>query len=62
MALLNIIPAAQKFNPISLSGDTVTLLNNTKETADFFPAILVSLSATAVLIVLSILVFNKKKI
>ncbi|MCL2819942.1 MAG: ABC transporter permease [Oscillospiraceae bacterium] len=62
MALLNISPAIQKFNPISLSGDTLALLSGHKEIADFFPAVIICVSAIVILIIASILVFNKKKV
>jgi len=62
LALINIAPAAHKYNPISLSGSTLGLLNGQNETADFMPAMIICASAAVALFVLSILVFNKKKV
>ena len=62
LALINIAPATQKFNPISLAGDTLTVLSGHNEIADYLPAMLISAGAVVVLLVLSILVFNKKKV
>jgi ABC-2 type transport system permease protein len=58
--ILGIFPTLQKYNPISLSGDIVNLLNAQKAVADFMPATIVCIVLTVVLIMASILVFNKK--
>ena len=62
LALVNIAPAAQKYNPISLAGDTLTLLSGHNKTADFLPAMLISIGAVIVFIIMSIVIFNKKKV
>ena len=60
--LLNIIPGAQKYNPVILSGDTLNLLNAQKTVVDFMPAVLICAAATVLLLVTSVMVFNKKQI
>jgi len=62
MSLINISPAAQKYNPVSLAGATLGLLNDQSEAADFIPAIVICASAIILLIFASIILFNKKKI
>ena len=62
LSLLNIIPSVQKYNPIELAGDTLNLLNANKEVADFIPAIIICIIMTALLLVFSVLAFNKKRI
>ena len=62
MSLLSIAPAVQKYNPISLAGATLGLLNDQSGSADFVPAIIICSSAILILIIASIVVFNKKKI
>ncbi len=62
LTLLNIIPAMQAYNPISLAGNTINLLDGSKEIADFLPAMLITGGMTVVLLVMSIVVFNKKQV
>jgi len=61
LALLNIAPAVHRFNPISLAGDTLSLLSAQKEPADFLPAMIICASSVVLLTAMSIAVFNKKK-
>jgi len=62
LALVNISPAAQKYNPISLAGDTLTLLGGHTKPADYLPAMIICAGSVVVLLVLSIIIFNKKKV
>jgi len=62
MSLLNIAPAVQKFNPISLAGATLGLLNNQTKPDDFIPAIIICASIILLFLAASIIVFNKKKL
>jgi len=61
LALLNIAPSIHRFNPISLAGDTLSLLSAQKDTADFLPAMLICIASVVIFTVVSIAVFNKKK-
>ena len=61
MALLNIAPALHKFNPISLAGGTLELLSAHKEAADFSPAMIICTVAVVLMLVGSIVIFNRKK-
>ena len=62
LALLNIAPNVQKYNPISLAGDTLTLLSGHAKPADYLPAMIICAGSVLVFIVLSIIIFNKKKV
>ena len=62
LALISIVPDLQRFNPLSLSGGTVVLLNGTQHTEFFMPAILICLVAIITLIAASIVVFKRKHI
>ena len=62
MSLLNIAPVIRRFNPISLAGETLGLLNDQSVVADFTPAAILCASVIVLLIVGSIVVFNKKKL
>ena len=60
--LLNIIPKAQRYNPIILSGDTLYLLDAQKGMEDFIPAAAICAVATILLVTASVAIFNKKQI
>ena len=60
--LLNIMPSVQKYNPVMLAGDTLNLLSKQKEVADYIPAFIICAVAAVLLIVTSVVVFNKKKV
>lgn len=62
MSLINISPKLHKYNPITLSGDTLNLISGYKIPADYIPALSISIALTAVLIVASIVLFNRKQI
>lgn len=61
-SLISIAPNVAKFNPMSLSSGTLSLLTGTAKLSDFLPAIIICFIMTLVLIVASILVFDKKKL
>ena len=62
MLLLNISPELQKYNPVSLGGDTLNLLNGQKTPADFIPALIVCSAAAIALVMGTIWMFNKKQV
>ena len=62
MGLLNLAPALQKYNPISLSADTLNLINGTSKPEDFIPALIICLLITLAAIVDSILIFGRKQL
>ena len=62
LMLINIIPNMASYNPISLSGSTLTLLDGGQMAGDFIPAVMICGVAITTFMVLSIVVFWKKKI
>lgn len=60
--LLNIAPAIQKVNPISLVSKNMDLLTNKMEVSDIILPIVICLIATFIFISSSIAIFNKKSI
>ncbi len=62
MTLLNIIPAVQRFNPVTLSSGNMALLTAQRPVYDFTPALLVCAVMTSALIFVSIGLFNRKQV
>jgi len=62
MSVLNISPQLRKYNPISLTGDTLDLLNGTKVPADFIPALIICIALTVLFIAVSVFIFNRKQV
>jgi ABC-2 type transport system permease protein len=62
MMLLNIVPAVQKYNPMTLSADNMALLIMQKTASDFIPAIIICTISVFAIIITSIALFNKKQI
>ncbi|MDR0487896.1 MAG: hypothetical protein LBG99_00565 [Propionibacteriaceae bacterium] len=60
--LINIAPAAQKYNPISLAGGTFGILDSSATVDDFFPAALICVGVIVVTLVASIVVFDRKQL
>jgi len=60
--LLSIIPGSEKFNPLSLAGETLKLLTNEAAVADFAPAFIISGGLVVALIIAAIAVFNRKQV
>ncbi len=61
MTILNIVPAVQRFNPITLSSGNMALLTAQRVASDFTPAILVCTMLMVALIAISIGMFNRKQ-
>ena len=62
MALASIAPRTAKYNPISLAGSTVNLLNGGQPASDFIPALLICIGVILVGILASILIFDRKQL
>ena len=62
MGLLNIAPGVQKYNPASLAGDVLNLLNGQKAPSDFIPALVICAVMAAVSVTGSVLIFNRRQI
>jgi ABC-2 type transport system permease protein len=62
MMVLNIAPAVQKYNPVTLSSDNMALLTAQKAASDFTPAMIICAVAIIALIGASIGLFNKKQV
>ncbi len=60
--IVSIFPNTAKFNPITLSGGTLSLLSGKGEPSDFIPAVIICAALTIGLIISSVLIFNKKKV
>lgn len=60
--VVNIIPKAGKFNPVQLVSSNMSILEGTARLRDIYSALGVTAAATAALIVLGVIVFNKKQI
>ena len=62
MALVSIAPKAGKYNPISLAGNVVNLLNGSQPASDFIPALWICVGLIAVGILASVLIFDRKQL
>jgi len=62
LLFLNVIPAVERFNPVSLSSGTLSIIMRTAEASDFIPTIIICAVSIVILIMGAIAVFNKKKI
>jgi ABC-2 type transport system permease protein len=62
MALINIWPAANAYNPSSLAANTLGLIMGQNVPSDFVPAIIVALVAIIACLAASVLAFNKKEL
>jgi ABC-2 type transport system permease protein len=60
LAVIGTAPQTAKYNPISLSGQTLALLNGQQSAGDFIPAVIITVAATVALLTLSVAVFRKK--
>lgn len=60
--LVNIIPNAAKYNPISLSTRNLDLINGVAAKSELLVPVIVSLVLCVALVFVSILVFNKKRL
>ncbi len=62
MNLLGIFPKLGKYNPVSLSGGTLELLNGQKVPGDFIPAVIICLILTVSCIIGATLLFDRKQL
>jgi ABC-2 type transport system permease protein len=62
LTLLNLVPTVQKYNPASLVTDNLALMTSQKSLDQLFPAFLICGGAILVLVVESVIIFNKKQI
>ena len=62
MTVVNIFPAAKPFNPSTLSSSGILLLTGGQDVADFVSALGISAVLIALLLALSIVIFNKKQV
>ena len=60
--LVNISPAAHKYNPLSLASDNMALLTNDIETSSLYTCIWIACALTLVLVSLSVLIFRKRQL
>jgi hypothetical protein len=60
MMLLNIVSKLQKYNPITLASDIMSLLTAQKDPADFTPALIICVSFIIELAAAFVMVINKK--
>jgi len=62
MGLINLIPKAAKYNPLSLDAGTLSLLTRQKVPADFIPALIICAALIAALTATSVALFNKSQL
>lgn len=60
--IINIIPSAHKYNPISLSTDNMGLIMNTIEVSSLYGSILISFLLSIILVMFSVMIFRKKQL
>jgi len=60
--LSHLIPSFAQYNPMSLGGATFALLDGSQATSDFIPVFIISAGAIVVLIILSMVVFKRKRL
>ena len=62
LTILNIAPAIQQYNPLSLAAKNMDLVMQTIEPSSLFPAIGVTVLATVVLLFAAVVIFRKKQL
>ena len=60
--LVNMFEKLQKYNPISLVSDNLDLVKGTEKISHIYPAIWISIVAAIVVLAISIMILNRKKI
>jgi ABC-2 type transport system permease protein len=60
--LINIIPDVQKYNPIYLVSNNITMLDNTYEVSKVYPTIIITVMSSILFVVTSIQVFKRKQL
>ncbi|ERK31404.1 ABC transporter permease [Clostridium intestinale] len=59
--LVNVIPAAHRYNPISLATDNLGLITSSIEVSSLYCTIVISCLLSLLMVVLSVLIFRKKQ-
>lgn len=62
LSLLNISPALQKYNPITLISGNMSLITNNMSVSDFTLPVVISSIAVIVFITSAVILFNKKQV
>jgi len=62
LVFANMVPGFDRYNPISLSSSPLNLITGAGTASDLLPAILVAAASIILMIVGTIVVFNKKKV
>lgn len=62
LTLVSIFPKSAKFNPMTLTGDALYLLAGAKTLSDYLPAFFICLGLIVLVLVVSMIVFDKKAI
>lgn len=60
--IVNVFDKVQKYNPITLASKNMDIIKGMLEPSYFYPSILITILTSVLLLVLSILIFNKKSI
>ena len=60
--IVNIIPAAHRYNPISLVTDNMGLITNSIEVSSLYCTILISFLLSFLFVLLSVMIFRKKQL
>lgn len=62
LSIVNLAPSTARYNPASLAGSTLGLLNGQSIPNEFTPAALICATGVIVLVAASVLVFNKRSL
>lgn len=62
MLMLNILPKAEEYNPITLASKNVALLSGEQEVSGLLPAVGITVLMTVVCLVIAMLLFRKKRL
>jgi len=60
--LVNIIPAAHRYNPVSLAADNMGLITNSIEVSSLYSTIFISFLLSLLFVSLSVFIFRKKQL
>ena len=61
-AILNIFNAIRPYNPMSLAADNMAIIQGTKEISELYPAVIICILMTMLLVATSVTLFRKKQI
>lgn len=59
--IVNIIPAAHRYNPISLATDNLGLITSSIDVSSLYYTIVITCMISLLMVVLSVLIFRKKQ-